>query len=128
MKKEAEIWIKKLEKNIINLYREDDLCSCGYCKNYRKLIGKTYKELGDYLEEMGVDIEKYFETMPLEPEGFFISYQAVQYIVMGTRDDFKEKSLGELSIYLFETYPDTEIKEEHFVIEISPIRLKWLEK
>ena len=53
-----------------NYYRElnkDSLCSCDYCRNYYKEVKAAYPELSDHLAGMGVDIEKPFETMPLEP-------------------------------------------------------------
>ena len=37
---------------------------------------------------MGVDVEKLFETMPLELNGGIIEYIVVQYIVMGNAADF----------------------------------------
>ena len=42
---------------------------------------------------MGADIEKPFETMPLEPYEGNIEYIAVQYIVMGNVADFKSEDV-----------------------------------
>ena len=64
-----------------NYYRElnkDSLCFCDYCRNYYKEVKAAYPELSDYLAGMGVDIEKPFETMPLEPYEGNIEYIAVQ--------------------------------------------------
>ena len=69
-----------------NYYRElnkDSLCSCDYCRNYYKEVKAAYSELSDHLAGMGVDIEKPFETIPLEPYEGNIEYIAVQYIVIG---------------------------------------------
>ena len=38
----------------------DDLCSCAYCQNYIKEIRSSYPTLAEYLERLGVDIEKPF--------------------------------------------------------------------
>ena len=122
-----------------NYYRElnkDSLCSCDYCRNYYKEVKAAYPELSDHLAGMGVDIEKPFETMPLEPyEGNIeyiavpyegnIEYIAVQYIVMGNAADFKSEDVYGVHISIADSHPMTDIDEEHYVIEISPIRLKW---
>ena len=59
----------------------DDLCNCAYCKNYMKEVKKTYPDLADYLDKLGIDIEKPFETMPGEVNEGFIDYLGVQYII-----------------------------------------------
>ena len=115
-------------KKTVNYYRKLDknsLCSCDYCRNYCLGIKKTYPILSDYLTGMGVDIEKPFETMPLDPYEGIIEYIAVQYIVMGNHSDFKAAVVSGVDIDMADSYPVTSIEEEHFVIEISPIKLKW---
>ena len=74
---------------------------------------------------MGVDIEKPFETMPLDPYEGIVEYIAVQYIVMGNHSDFKAAVVSGVDIGIADSHPVTGIEEEHFVIEISPIKLKW---
>ena len=71
-----------------------------------------------------MDIEKPFETMPLEPYEGAIEYIAVQYIVMGNVADFKNEDICSVHISIADSHPMTDIDEEHFVIEISPIKLK----
>lgn len=111
-----------------NYYRtldNDSLCSCDYCRNYYKEVKAAYPELSDYLAGMGVDIEKPFEAMPLDPYEETIEYIAAQYIVMGNAADFKSEDIYEVHIGIADSHPMTDIDEEHYVIEISPIRLKW---
>lgn len=111
-----------------NYYRtldNDSLCSCDYCRNYRKEIKAAYPELSDHLAAMGVDIEKPFETMPLEPYEGTIEYIAVQYIVMGNAAGFKSEDVHGVHIGIADSHLMTDIDGEHFVIEISPVRLKW---
>lgn len=48
-----------------NQISEADLCSCAYCQNYVKEIKTAYPELAVYLDQLGVDIEKTFEAMPV---------------------------------------------------------------
>lgn len=65
--------------------------------------------------------------MPLEVvEEGLIEYIGVQYIVFGNDQDFDEKRIEDAKIYIATSHPSTEISEEHFVIEVSPIRLKWM--
>ena len=52
-------------------------------------------------------------------------YMGVQYVVMGSADDFRETSVGNIRVFLTDFHPMTGITEEHFVIEASPISLKW---
>lgn len=104
-----------------------DLCDCDYCKNYISEIKIAYPKLENYLTSLGVDIEKPFETMPLEPdEAGYIEYIGAQYIVLGSMGDFTDQAINGVKIYLTESHPSTGIFEEHFVVEIGPINLKWV--
>ena len=105
-----------------------DICDCAYCKNYVREIKSTYPKLAKYLGSLGVDIEKPFETMPLEPDEKTgrIEYISAQYIVYGGTDDFSKKVIGCVNVDIAETHPPTQINEAHFVIEIYPISLRWV--
>lgn len=103
----------------------DDLCNCGYCRNYIREIKKAYPDLASYLDKIGVDIEKPFETMPGEPENGFIDYFGVQYIIIGNKDEFRKTKLGEVAIYLAKSFPDPNIDGKYYVIEVGPIKLEW---
>lgn len=103
----------------------DDLCDCAYCKNYIKEIRKAYPDLAEYLNKLGVDIEKPFETMPGEPENGCIEYFSVQYIVIGDKKDFSRTKLGEVVIYLAKSFPEPGIDCKYYVIEVGPIKLEW---
>ena len=48
-----------------------------------------------------------------------------QYIVYGTFEDFLETSVDSVHIGMAGPHPSTGIADEHFVIELSPIYLKW---
>ena len=104
---------------------EEDICNCAYCRNYVNKIRSAYMDLARYLDELGADIEKPFETIPVGLENGIMFYSGVQYIIIGSVDGFKETSLGDLSVFITDSHPMTNIKEDHFVIEISPIYLKW---
>lgn len=104
-----------------------DLCGCAYCQNYVREIKATYPEITEYLFSLGIDIEKPFETMPLEPdETGYIAYLSSQYIVYGEPDDFVKTVIGSVNVNVAGAHPSTQINEAHFVIEIYPVRLKWV--
>ena len=105
-----------------------DICDCAYCRNYVKEIKAAYPELAAYLAQLGVDIEKPFETIPIEPANGTMFYSGVQYVVLGNASHFKETSIGDAQVFVTDSHPMTNISEEHFVIEITPITLRWTEE
>ena len=116
--------LEKTEKYYRTL-KEEDLCDCIYCRNYYRNVRNAYPELTAYLAGMGIDIEKPFEAMPLEPYEGMMEYSGVQYIVMGDASDFHEADVSGVHIEIAGSHPMTDIAEEHFVIEISPVIMKW---
>ena len=103
-----------------------DLCNCDYCQNYIDKIKAAYPKVSAYLSSLGIDIENPFETMPLEPdETGNLVYISAQYIMFGTADDFVKTVINSVNVAITDVHPSTQIDEAHFVIEISPIRLKW---
>lgn len=114
-------------KEFYRQIKRNDLCSCAYCQNYIREIKATYPKVAEYLSRLGIDIEKPFETMPLEPdESGHIEYIAAQYIVCGAPDDFMKATIDLVNVDIAESHPSTSIEETHFVIGIYPIRLKWV--
>lgn len=103
----------------------EDLCQCAYCRNYVQHISSAYPEVAEFLETLGADIEKPFETSPLEPENGYLDYISAQYIIMGSKEGFRNSMISEVSIRIAESHPAADIPEEHFVIELFPIRLSW---
>ncbi len=78
-------------------------------------------------DDMDIIKTKAFETMPLEPDkSGYIDYLCAQYIVFGNPDDFAETTVGSVNVAIAEMHPSTQAEEPHFVIEASPIRLKWV--
>lgn len=105
---------------------DGDLCSCAYCRNYMKQVKDAYPSLSDVLKKMGIDIEKPFETWPLEPdESGEIIYLAVQYVVYGNEKEFRPFSVEDVKIDIAESHPMTGILEDHYVIELNELKLKW---
>lgn len=103
-----------------------DLCDCAYCQNYINEIKAAYPQVADYLHSFGIDIEKPFETMPLEPEATgYIEYISAQYIVCGEPNDFIKTVIDSVTVDITDTHPPTQLDEPHFVVEIHPVRLKW---
>lgn len=112
-------------ENYYKALNNENLRFCDYCRNYYKEAKETYPELSDYLARMGIDIEKPLETMPLEPYEGAIEYIAVQYIALGNVSSFKSENVEGVHICIADSHPATDIDEEHYVIEIYPLRLKW---
>ena len=51
--------------------KQSDLCGCAYCRNYVNEVAKAYPAVTAYLQTLGVDIAKPFETifLPWTVEG-----------------------------------------------------------
>ena len=63
----------------------ESICNCDYCRNYCAKVKAAYPEVARYLDSLGVDIEKPFEAMPLEPdENGYLEYCVCQYAVSYT--------------------------------------------
>lgn len=103
----------------------DDLCDCAYCKNYIKEIKKAYPDLAYYLDKLGIDTKKPWETLPGEVVGGMIEYLGAQYILIGNKSDFKKENLGDITIDIAKSFPDPGLDCDYFVIEIHPIKLQW---
>ena len=104
---------------------QEDLCSCAYCRNFMAQVREAYPEAAAYLRGLGADIEKPFETMPidLEPEDAVL-YVGVQYVILGSPSDFEKTKIGDISVDIAGSHPVTDITEEHFVIELAEMKLK----
>jgi hypothetical protein len=91
------------------------------------ICGKFDEFIGQSLASFGVDIEKPWETSPLEPdENGMLEYCVCQYIVFGSCPDTYKHRIGDVEFRLASCYPGTEIEEEHFVLEFYPVRLKFI--
>ena len=104
---------------------QEDICQCAYCRNYVNLIRVSYPGIAAYLQTLGIDSEKPFETIPLEPENGYIDYVGGQYIVFGRSDAFSGTTIDGVNITVTTHHPHTAISEAHFVIELYPVRLRW---
>ena len=112
-------------KDYYNSITDSALCDCSYCRNYRLQIKSALPDVATYLETWGIDIEKPFETSPLEPdETGMLEYCGCQYIVFGSCDPEYHHRIGDVEFRIATSYPSTGIEQEHFVIEIFPILLR----
>ena len=106
---------------------DEKLCDCDYCRNYCRQVKAAYPEVAEYLAGLGIDIEKPFETLPLEPdEDGYLEYCICQYVAFGTCSAEYHHRLGDVEFGLSTSHPNTGIDANHFVIDIYPIRLKYL--
>ena len=109
--------------------KQSDVCDCAYCRNYVKEVKKAYPAVTAYLQTLGVDIAKPFETMPLElDEDGRMPYIGPRSLVVGAEAGFAAatvKDANDVEVRLAQSHPDDDIREPHFVIEIFPIFLPW---
>ena len=112
-------------KQYYSSLKQEALCNCNYCKNYYSQIKTEFPEVSEYLASFGVDIEKPFETSPLEPDtNGILEYCCCQYIVFGDYSDTFNHKIGNIVFRIAKSYPSTGLKDKHFVLEFSPIKLK----
>ena len=107
--------------------REEDLCDCAYCRNFRREMAGAYPEVAAYLATLGVEAEKAFETSPLEPEDGFLPYCGCEYVVFGHCEEDYFHEIGGVTVRPTAFYPRTGLMEAHFVLSVSPICLPWRE-
>lgn len=109
--------------------KQSDVCDCAYCRNYVKEVKKAYPAVAAYLQTLGVDIAKPFETMPLElDENGRMPYIGPQYLVFDEKDGFAAatvKDVNDVEVRLAQSHPGDDNWELHLVIEIFPIFLPW---
>ncbi len=106
---------------------ETSLCDCAYCRNYRLQVKKAFPKAAECLFSFGIDIEKPFEVSPLEPdENGMLEYCACQYIAFGNCNPEYHHAVGDVEFRVATSYPSTGIEQEHFVIELFPIKLKYI--
>lgn len=106
-------------------YSGDDACDCDYCQNYIDEIKNTYPELSDYLNSIGVDIEKPFEAMlPYKIDDETFEYPGVQYLICGNSEGFEGNKIENVDVFVTTSHPGATYKGEYFIIECYPIRLK----
>lgn len=116
MKEVSTLSIKETKQYYDSLTAED-LCNCAYCRNYIREIRNAYPKVAEYLLALGVDIEKPFETIPLEPdETGGIEYLSSQYIVIGNTDGFIKTVIDTVTVDITDSHPLTNIDKPHFVI------------
>ncbi|MCR5602622.1 MAG: hypothetical protein K6G27_02835 [Lachnospiraceae bacterium] len=102
----------------------DDLCQCDYCKNYVKEVKAAYPRLAKFLDSLGIDIEKPFETSYSDPETGRLEYFQVMYVAFGNPDGWINTEVDGVKVYITRSGPANNIKEDHFVIALSSVILK----
>lgn len=106
---------------------ESSMCNCNYCRSYRLQIKSAYPKVAEYLGVLGIDIEKPLETSPLEPdENGILEYCCCQYIAFGKCNSEYHDRVGDVEFRIAVSYPGTGIEQEHFVIELFPIKLQYV--
>ncbi|MBQ6553548.1 MAG: hypothetical protein IJL83_08060 [Clostridia bacterium] len=94
-------------------------------KLYKK-VKDSYPLFDEQLQGIGVDIEKPFETIPIEYEEGVVQYTGVQYVVFGDRNIFVPLSTGDVCISVTDNHHATDdIQAAHFIIEAAPLYLPF---
>lgn len=115
-------------KDYYNSITDSLLCDCGYCRSYRLQVKSTFPKVSAYLDSLGIDIEKPFEASPLEPdETGMLEYCCCQYVAFGKCEPKYHHKIDDIEFRIATSYPSTGIAQEHFVIELYPIQLKFKE-
>lgn len=114
-------------KEYYNSIGDSELCDCDYCRNYRLQVKVAFPDVTVYLDSLGIDIEKPFETSPLEPDANgMLEYCCCQYIVFGNCESEYHHKIDSVKFRVATSYPSTGVEQEYFVIEFFPIRLKCI--
>ena len=103
--------------------KEDDLCDCDGCKNYRARVREAYPEAAAYLDTLGVSIEKPFHVSYADLDDGFTLYFDACYILFDEADFSFHHAVGGVEIIPALIYPDPGIKEPHLVLEIAQLKL-----
>ena len=59
----------------------DDVCDCNACKYYTENVAEKFPNLKDFLESIGADITKPFDTSWINDDNHII-YLSVQYVIL----------------------------------------------
>ena len=103
---------------------QTSLCDCAYCRLYYEKARKAFPQLAKWLDGYGIDIEKPWEAMSLDPdEDGIVDYIGVQYIVFGSCAADDVYKIGDISIRVSGSYPDPAIDDDFFVLEAYPMSL-----
>lgn len=100
--------------------KKEDFCSCDYCMNFYQKAKSAFPETAKWLDSHGIDIEKPFETLPIEVDRNHVEYISAQYIAFGACEESFQLDFGESRISFAHSHPDTRIEEQHFVLEFFP--------
>lgn len=102
-----------------------DICDCIYCKFFIKNFKNQYNTISHILSMTGIDVSKPFEVnLPFLNKRGDLEYGSIQYIVYGDCEEDFIIIIDSIKISKAKFYPSTNIREKHFVIEISPIIFK----
>ena len=105
---------------------ESSLCDCGYCRNYRLQVKSAFP-MSLCIWILWAFHQKPLETSPLEPdENGMLEYCCCQYIALGSCEPEYHHKIADIEFRAATSYPSTGIEQAHFVLEFSPIKLKYI--
>ena len=108
--------------------KEEELCDCDGCKNYRARVKRAYPEAAAYLDSLGVDIAKPFHVSYVDLGDGRMLYIDACYILFGEADYAFHHAVGGVEVIPALAYPDPGVEEPHLVLEIAQLKLPCPEK
>ncbi len=102
----------------------EEICNCAYCQTYVRNVRAAYPEAAAFLASLGADIEKPLETCPVDEDEHTVLYVGAQYVICGSAAGFRDPGLPGLECAITAHHPNTGVRGRHFVIELSPLRLR----
>ena len=92
-------------------------CTCGYCENYYRAVGREYPDLIPFLDRFFLDVEGPSEMYPFEPTLCLVAYKVFGRIVEAGSGPIMVDGvpiMGQL------------IDENTFKLEVGEIELPWI--
>ena len=117
-----------IEKTKLFYKNYSEVCTCAYCRNFCKVINKSYPQLLPFLEQFGVIIEKPVEAIDYSwTEDKRRLYQAIYSVHGSIKKEFKMELEQNISIEFLmdDKLFDTGMEEPYFLIYIDHLKLNW---
>lgn len=109
--------------------RQEDLCDCPGCWNYRQRVKGAYPQMARYLETLGIDIEKPFHVSYVESrEPHQMLYLSCCYVAFGESGFGFSRQVDGLEFTRAGACPDSGVEEPHLELQIPELTLPFQEE
>ncbi len=117
-------------KAYYNGVQPSDLCDCEGCRNYRARVRQAYPQMAQYLDSLGIDIEKPFHVsyadLPNEPDTLL--YISCCYAAFGECGPDFSRQIDGLVLTRAGACPDSGVDEPHIELQIVELKLPFQEE